>query len=345
MFLGGVIYDYVISPFMSLAGFIWDNLTPILLGLGTALAAYLGFMVIKNAAAIFETGVIIAKTAAMIALLAPMALLAVGVSLVAAGFALLTSPIGLVVVGIGLLVYGFKKLYDAGWSFGNAWDAIKDNLERGLIYLEEAWAKFKGWFSKETDEDKKAKENREKRKKELDDARTARDAERAQIADGRDKQKKRDEASAKVDQKIMGLKTSHAAGLADANKKEKDAIEERTNLNTADSVALLGQELKSQKSAILPTAEAAKKEIEQKGVAKQADEASTKESAMKKAVAEQEAAKAASPVKTQESAESLLASLNTKIDQLIAVGRSQIDINQRQLSAAQAMSGDLHKMA
>jgi proline racemase len=143
----------------------------------------------------------------------------------------------------------------------------------------------------------------------------------------------------------MGLKKGSAEGLADANRKEKEALEERTNLNTADSIALLGQELKSQKSAILPPAEAAKKEIEQKGMAKQADEATTKEEAKKKAQADQEAKSDASPVKTQESAESLLASLNTKIDQLIAVGKFQIAINERQLSASQAMSGDLHKMA
>jgi hypothetical protein len=38
-------------------------------------------------------------------------------------------------------------------------------------------------------------------------------------------------------------------------------------------------------------------------------------------------------------------SLNTKLDQLIAVGKGQLEINRNQLSAAQAMSGDLHKMA
>jgi len=346
LFLGGVIYDYVISPFLSLAGTIYDNLTPILLGLGTALGLFAGYIVATNLANIANIAVTVAKTVAMIALLAPLALLAVGVSLVAAGFAMLTSPIGLVVLGVVALIAGFKALYDTGWTLGSAFDAIKDNFSRGLIYLEEAWAKFKGWFSRETEEDKKAKENREKRKKALDDREKARDDERAKIAEGRDKQKKRDEASEKIDQKIINLKKNSADSLADANRKEKAALEERTDLNTADSVALLGQELKSQKSAILPKAEAAKKEIEQKGVAKQAEEATTKEDAKKKAQADQEAAKtAAGPVKTQESAESLLASLNTKLDQLIAVGKFQAAINERQLSAAQAMSGDLHKMA
>jgi hypothetical protein len=319
--LGGAVYDYVISPFMSLAGFIWDNLTPIMLGLGTALGIYAGVMLVKNAADIAATAVTIAKTVAMLALLGPLAL-------VALGFAALASPIGLIVAGISLLVYGFKKLYDNGWSFSSALDAIVDNFLNLANKLS---------FGKYGIDDAELKARADKRKLERD-----------QIAHERSsdtKQQKRDDASHKIDQKILGLKNSHADGLASANKKEQDARDAKTDMNTTDSVALLGQELKSQKSGILPTAEAAKKEIEQKGVAKQADDAKSKTDAEAKVKAEQEAKAAATPGKTQESAESLLASLNTKMEQLIAVGRGQLEVNRSQLSAAHAMSGDLHKMA
>jgi len=345
-FLGGVIYDYVISPFMSLAGFVWDNLTPILLGLGTALGLFAGYIVATNLANIANIAVTVAKTLAMLALLGPLAL-------VTLGFLALSSPIGLIVLGVVALIAGFKALYDNGWTLGSAFDAVKDNLKRFGLSITEVVDDILAWlgptFGGISEEEKKKRDDARKVERDiLDDRRTARDAERDKIATERDrdtKQKKRDEESSKIDQKIMGLKKGSAEGLADANRKEKEALEERTNLNTADSIALLGQELKSQKSAILPPAEAAKKEIEQKGMAKQADEATTKEEAKKKAQADQEAKSDASPVKTQESAESLLASLNTKLDHLIAVGKFQIDINQRQLSAAQAMSGDLHKMA
>jgi len=345
-FLGGVIYDYVISPFMRLAGTIYNNLTPILLGLGTALGLFAGYIVATNLANIANIAVTVAKTLAMLALLGPLAL-------VTLGFLALSSPIGLIVLGVVALIAGFKALYDNGWTLGSAFDAVKDNLKRFGLSITEVVDDILAWlgptFGGISEEEKKKRDDARKVERDiLDDRRTARDAERDKIATERDrdtKQKKRDEESSKIDQKIMGLKKGSAEGLADANRKEKEALEERTNLNTADSIALLGQELKSQKSAILPPAEAAKKEIEQKGMAKQADEATTKEEAKKKAQADQEAKSDASPVKTQESAESLLASLNTKIDQLIAVGKFQIAINERQLSASQAMSGDLHKMA
>jgi hypothetical protein len=49
------------------------------------------------------------------------------------------------------------------------------------------------------------------------------------------------------------------------------------------------------------------------------------------------------PASTQESAESLLSSLNTKLEQLIAVNKGQLELENRQLSAVQAMSNDLLK--
>jgi hypothetical protein len=258
----------------------------------------------------------------------------------------------LLIAGITAVVFIFKKLGGdmevLRLGFGMWWEGFKGIFSLLKLGFYELLDIITGLdFSKEIEETKEdIKKNAETIVGNAKAINTRMAENRANAdKENQEKDKKRAATESKIDEKIIGLKKGSADGLADANRKEKAALEERTNLNTADSVALLGQELKSQKSAILPTAEAAKKEIEQKGAAKQADEASTKESAMKKAVAEQEAAKATSPVKTQESAESLLASLNTKIDQLIAVGRSQIDINQRQLSAAQAMSGDLHKMA
>jgi hypothetical protein len=328
--VGSIIIEYVWPAFKAIGGFIFDNIMPIFAGLGVALGVY----------AFTQIPALIAGMAAQIA--ATWALVAPVLAAAAPFIA-----IAAIVAG---LVFIFKKLYDNGWSFGTAIDAVKDNLNRFWLTLVDAVngllsiiPNALGGISKEEAERRKA--TNDALRKELDERESARDAERDKTAEGRDKQKKRDEASSKIDQKIIGLKKGSAEGLADANRKEKEALEERTNLNTADSIALLGQELKSQKSAILPPAEAAKKEIEQKGMAKQADEATTKEEAKKKAQADQEAKSDASPVKTQESAESLLASLNTKIDQLIAVGKFQIAINERQLSASQAMSGDLHKMA
>lgn len=347
--LGGAVYDYVISPFMTLAGFVWDNLTPIMLGLGTALGIYVGLMVFKNAAVIAETAVTIAKTVAMLALLGPLAL-------VALGFAALTSPITLIVAGIGLLVYGFKKLYDSGWTFGTAIDALKDNLKGFFLALTDGflWLLDKLTFGDANKKVKEAMAASDAEHKRLKDAETARDNERTKIAKERETAKQNN----KLDQKLLGLKNSHADGLAAANKKEQEARDAKTDMNTADSVALLGQELKSQKSNILPKAEAvkkesdilpkaeaAKKEIEQKGVAKQADDAKTKADAEAKVKAEQETKAAATPVKTQESAESLLANLNTKMDQLVKYMAQTTTNTYQQVQATQALGSDVHKAA
>jgi hypothetical protein len=344
--LGGAVYDYVIAPFMTLAGFVWDNLTPVLMALGALLLGIHGSYLIQQ-------GLELAKNAALLVGTAAQWIVNGGLFAAAGALMAFVAPILAVVIPLVALVALFKALYDSGWTFGNAIDAVKDNLSRFWLTLVDA---VNGLLSiipnalggiSEEEALRRKKANDDERER-LDAARDARDAERAKIAHERDsdtKQQKRNDASAKIDQKIMGLKTSHATGLADANKKELDARAAKTDMNTTDSVALLGQELKSQKSGILPKAEAAKKEIEQKGVAKQADDAKTKADAEAKVKAEQEAKSVASPAKTQESAESLLASLNTKMEQLLAVGRGQLEVNRSQLSAAHAMSGDLHKMA
>jgi len=343
--IGGVIMDYVWPAFKAIGGFIANNLNPILTGLGVALGVVAGLWVVYQGMILYQNLLMAAHNGTLLKTILSMT----GLSGVVA---LVTSPMFLLVAGITAVVFIFKKLGGdlevLRLGFGmltEYWKGLFNFIKLGFYQLLDMIPGLD--FSEEI------KETKEDIKKNAETivgnakAINTRMAENRANADkeNQEKDKKRAATESKIDEKIIGIKNSSADGLADANKKEKAALEERTNLNTADSVALLGQELKSQKSAILPTAEAAKKEIEQKGVAKQADEASTKESAMKKAVAEQEAAKAASPVKTQESAESLLASLNTKLDHLIAVGKFQIDINQRQLSAAQALSGDLHKMA
>jgi predicted nucleic acid-binding Zn-ribbon protein len=57
----------------------------------------------------------------------------------------------------------------------------------------------------------------------------------------------------------------------------------------------------------------------------------------------EEERKGSKPAPAQESAESLLSSLNTKLEQLIAVNKGQFELETRQLSAVQAMSNDLLK--
>jgi membrane protein involved in colicin uptake len=93
----------------------------------------------------------------------------------------------------------------------------------------------------------------------------------------------------------------------------------------------------------LPKAEAAKKELEAKGEEKTAAE---KKAAEEKAKAEEKTrednkkeGKGAAPA--QESAESLLASLNTKMTELIKINKGTQAVSEQQLSVQKGMTSDL----
>jgi hypothetical protein len=93
------------------------------------------------------------------------------------------------------------------------------------------------------------------------------------------------------------------------------------------------------KSQPIANAEAGKKAIvaaaEQK-TAEAAKTATTEAEAKKLA-----ASGTAAPAATQESAESLLASLNTKMERLIQASHRQLEIGTNQLSVQQGLSGNL----
>jgi predicted nucleic acid-binding Zn-ribbon protein len=108
----------------------------------------------------------------------------------------------------------------------------------------------------------------------------------------------------------------------------------------------LASELRAQKSGILPASTDGTKAVitsaeEAKKAAVEAKTAAEKkEDDAKKTEEERKGSKSAP---AQESAESLLSSLNTKLEQLIAVNKGQFELETRQLSAVQAMSNDLLK--
>jgi hypothetical protein len=99
----------------------------------------------------------------------------------------------------------------------------------------------------------------------------------------------------------------------------------------------------SSKQEAAKKGEGTKKELEAKGEAKSAaDEkaAAEKVKAEEKAKADKEKEGKTKPA-TQESAESLLASLNTKMEQLIKINKGTHDVNERQLSVQRGLTSDL----
>jgi hypothetical protein len=129
--------------------------------------------------------------------------------------------------------------------------------------------------------------------------------------------------------------------------KEKEA-EIKKDYN--DPIALLKAEAEQQKSGFIkdkPNNFAAAADMGKKALVADADE---KTKAADKAKADEEAAKkkkesetagsAAKPA--QETPESLLASLNTKLDQLIKINKSAADVGEKQLSVQRGLTGNLY---
>jgi hypothetical protein len=345
--ISGIVVDYVLKPFMSVAGYIWDNLVPIMAALGTLFLLTHGQMLItkglelaRNVMIGVQTGLLFISSGGLTAL-------------AAATWAAVAPFLPLAIVAASLILI-FKGLYDGGESFGTALQAVGDNIKRfglGLldIYLmiaEKIASLFGG-----SDAVKAAREGVKAEQAILDGRETARDAERAKLAHERNadtKQQKRDQAAASIDQRLLGIKQGHAGKLDDANKKEISAKEEKAQLDygTSDPTALLASELRAQKSGILPASTDGTKAVitsaeEAKKAAVEAKTAAEKKEDDAKKTEEER--KGSKPAPAQESAESLLSSLNTKLEQLIAVNKGQFELETRQLSAVQAMSNDLLK--
>jgi hypothetical protein len=320
-----------------LSAFIEDNVTPILMGLGTALGLYAGLTIAANAAKIAEVAVTVAKTVAMLALIGPLAIVALGLTALA-------SPLGIFAVVALSLAGIFKVLYDNGFTFGSVLQAMGDNLKRfGLFYVD-IWLsiaeKIAGFFGK-GDAIKAARARIADERKELDDREAARDKNRVLTAAAREQEKEKN--ANEREKNKLGKKE-----IAD----KKAILDEKNKLDTnAGPEALLKQFAVKEGSSLIPKnkepatakAEVTKKEIEKKGEEKTAAE---KKAADEKAKAEEkskEDSKKEPPSKpaTQESAESLLASLNTKMTELIKINKGTQAVNEQQLSVQKGMTSDL----
>lgn len=329
----GPTFEYIGEVIGTFSAFVEDNIIPIMLGLGTALIA-------ANLATIANVAATIAKTIALIALIGP-------IGLVALGMAALASPLLPIALGIAALIGLFKVLYDNGWSFGTAIDAVKDNLKRfGLGFKDIindilAWLgpTFGGISKEEAD---KRKEASDAAKKELDDRRTERDSKRKLVADERQAQKDSN-AKARENNKIGKKELADKKAIAD----EKSKLD-----YNASTEGLLKQYAIKEGSPLVPKdkqeaakkAEGTKKEIEAKGEAKTAADEKAKADAVAKEEADKKSKEGGDKPKTpagQESAETLLAQLNTSMARLIQLTAQTTTNTYEQVKATKSLSGDL----
>ena len=255
----------------------------------------------------------------------------------------------------------FKLLYDKGFTLSSAWDALKDNLERFgmhiMGFIDNLRSKLPAMLGGLSDDEAKARADlREQRVKELDDKEKIRDEDRAEKIKERsseEKEKKRSEASAKIDQKLVDMKNKHAGGVESANKKTEDALNKSAQLNYDDPTQLLTGFAAQQKSALIQnpasnvaSSETGRKTIENEAVQKADAEKRAKEAINKGVPFDANAGTtnpgSATPAATQDSPSSLLASLNTKMDQLIKISKTHQELGAVQVTKLGQLSNDLY---
>ena len=331
--------DYLQPAFYTIGDFIEDNMVPILAGVGTVI----GVTVIPA---------LVAMAASFIANAA---------SMVVAALAFVAPFIPLAAV-VGAAVYLFKKLGGDLTVVGNAFKWVAMTFKEVFLKIKEGFFSLlnkipgmRGDFDEDLKEIAKEQEELGKNKEKLEKETAQR------MADNRKKNEEEDEKKAKEREK-------RDAALADKkHKKEVGAIDDKVKREKAAAEAsepkkdyenqenLLRNELSQQrgkefaeytkakdKPATSSSSETARKEMETKAEEKKkAEEASQKENESKKNKGAEEGGKPSSP-STQESAETLLASLNSKMDQLIKINKTTSDLNEKQLSVQQSMSGDLY---
>jgi hypothetical protein len=123
-----------------------------------------------------------------------------------------------------------------------------------------------------------------------------------------------------------------------------------TFANSKDSMALVKEayELANPKTPQSSNLDAARKSLETKSAENLKPETGTKASSTtsgnttEQGSNNQGTGRTTNPPTTQDSAETLLAQLNSKMDQLIKINKDVHSVNERQLTAQQSMTGDLY---
>lgn len=303
--------------------------------------------------------------------LSDMALLAGDI--VGGAFQFVAGAVGLVVDGLTFLVQGLKDLVGKSeWlsnAFGNVSNGISSVFHEFRKYLSKDGAKniidgvgdmFSGmidnilsWIPNAmggiSNEEKKAREEaRAERAK-------TRDANMEADVAARDQKIEMHKKAIAEDTKKFEKSKSHNQKLEAENDKTIKAKEKEAEIKkdySGSTIDLLKAEAAQQKSGFIKDKPASAATSGAEGT-KRAMEANAdeKKAAEAKAKADEEAKKKAGDTGTasakpaQESPESLLASLNTKLDQLIKINKGAAEVGEKQLSVQRSLSGDLYQSA
>jgi hypothetical protein len=355
-FFGGVI--------MSVAGFITDHLTAVLIIVGGVLAGYYAvtaaLTLISWAEAASKNALILATLPVIGGFFALLpALLAT-----AATFIAMNWPILLAIAAVVGLIAIFKHFGGDLQVIGDSFSWLGTKLEQfgremlAMVYrIMDKLNPFGDKYKKlaEDQEEKILKSKEEQAKLETGMSKRMADNVAAANKEDLDKQKKKQEVEAKIQQKGQSAKATGVKQQEDANKDDKKAKDEAAALKVdynANGTDLLKQYaaangsglIKDQKPASTTGAETVKKTIEADGEKKTAD---AKAEVEKKAADEKKQAEDAKEgtkkPTTQESAETLLAELNTKMAQLIKFSAQTTVNTYETFNAAKGLQGNLFK--
>ena len=357
--LGEIVKTFILPVFSLLS----SNATVFGFIIGTTVAA-MGFL---KAALVLSTLGVTSESIARAINAGNMAVFGIAATGATLSLSLLASPVVLLAAGILAVIAALSYLYATGWDLETVVMGLFDAFGRLSIgiqrFVNEIQMALPSWMGGKTKEENRiAAAKLDQESKELDDRAALRDE---------DRRKNRAERG------IVEETEKNAKDLKTANAKAADAAEAKVNLD--DPTALLKREMESSsgfvkmrdqvesardaqlktpagstsseakwaepakaKQTITPTAETAKQKLFTDEKEKNANistgqvgQPTTADAALSNKVTA-----ATNPV--QDQTESLLTSLNSKLDQLISISQDIRDVNGDQLSAISSAGSDLY---
>jgi hypothetical protein len=356
--------------FYAIGDFIQDNLVPIMIGVGTALAVTLAPAVVALAAAALTSAA--SMIAAVLPIAAPFIAIAATVGAAVAIFKKMGGDVKVAGDSLKWLGLTFKsvflKIKEGFFTLLNKIPGMRGDFDEDLKEIakeQEAATEDKAKLEKEmstrmeenrkknAEEDAKKAKEREKRDAGLAKKSDERDkklhdekAARAKASETGDTEVKKDYSDPEnlLKQELTQQRGKEIEKITKEKEKTAKTSDPSREKETGQPVAKAESAKPKEKAQTASTAEAPRKEMEKKAdedtkqKQAEAENKKIKEEAEKKAIDKE---KQKEPT-TQESAETLLASLNSKMEQLIKINKLSVDVNERQLTVQQGMSGDLY---
>lgn len=351
-FLSKVIKEYVLPAMLHVKHFLEDHWMPIL-------AAVAGILAVKFIPIMARTVLsMLAYMAQHVAMALPMIKLIAVIALAVAAYKFVNTQLKKMGFSYDLIADGAKWLWSYLYEFGQ-------NLTLLYYILRDKFSTGDEWKEKITEQELAIKETQTSRtelenkmaKDKAENARKAKEDEQK-----RDKEKE-DELKALKEGKYGeafnlpnlnmpdfkmpefkgfgnapgGVSTKWGTGPGSQGPAGAEGAAGPVDLGSMTPEAVAAYAYKQQYGASTASGEAAKKEIISKAMKDAEDKAKAEADKTK---AQEDAKK---PVKPQETPETLLASLNTKMDTLIQINRGVRDLNDRQLSVQRGLGQDVFK--